>query len=70
MSQLRNSISRFRIVSGRETGTAMQDVVLYLREQADHIDDTVKRCTDPAIVSELQHISSVLREKAQELERQ
>jgi hypothetical protein len=48
----------------------MQDVVLYLREQAEHTDDTAKRCTDPAIVSELQHMSSDLREKAKELERQ
>ena len=70
MSQLQNSFGRFRVVPGGRSGAATQDVILHLREQADHIDDTAKRCTDPAIVSELQHISSDLRERAKELARQ
>ena len=46
----------------------MKDVVSFLKAQADNIDDTAKRCTDPAIVSELQYISSELREEANKLE--
>jgi hypothetical protein len=70
MPQLQNSIGRFRIVPGGSTGAAMRDVILFLRTQADNINDTAKRCTDPAIASELQHISSQLAEEAQRLERQ
>ena len=70
MSQLQNRFGRFRIVPGGRSGAATQDAILCLREQADHMDDTAKRCTDPAIVSELQHISSDLRAKAKELARQ
>ena len=46
----------------------MKDVVSFLKMQADYIDDTAKRCTDPVIVSELQYISSQLREEANKLE--
>ena len=46
----------------------MKDVVSFLKAQADNIDDTAKRCTDPVIVSELQYISSRLREEANKLE--
>ena len=46
----------------------MKDVVSLLKTQADNIDDTAKRCTDPSIVSELQYISSQLREEANKLE--
>ena len=47
----------------------MGNVASYLRTQADSIDDTASRCTDPMIVSELQEISTELREKAEKLER-
>ena len=47
----------------------MEKVVAYLRSQADGIDDTAKRCTDPLIVSELEQISAELREEAARLER-
>ena len=46
----------------------MNDVVSFLKTQADNIDDTANRCTDPAIVSELHYISSELREQATKLE--
>jgi hypothetical protein len=46
----------------------MKEVISFLKTQADNIDDTAKRCTDPVIVSELQHISSQLREEAHKLE--
>ena len=46
----------------------MTDVSSFLKTQADGIDDTAKRCTDPAIVSELQYIISQLREEATKLE--
>ena len=48
----------------------MSNVASYLRTQADSIDETANRCTDPAIVSELQHISSELRAEAEKLERE
>ena len=48
----------------------MGNVASYLRTQADSIDDTASRCTDPMIVSELQEISTELREKAEKLERE
>ena len=46
----------------------MKDVISFLKTQADNIDDIAKRCTDPVIVSELQYISSQLREEATKLE--
>jgi hypothetical protein len=46
----------------------MADIVLFLRDQADDIDDTARRCNDPAIVSELQYISEQLRAEALRLE--
>ena len=46
----------------------MKDVISFLKTQADSIDDTAKRCTDPVIVAELQYISSELREEANKLE--
>ena len=46
----------------------MKDMISFLKTQADNIDDTAMRCTDPAIVSELQYISSELREEANKLE--
>jgi hypothetical protein len=49
-------------------GTPMGDVASYLRTQADSIDETANRCTDPVIVSELQQISSDLRAEAEKLE--
>jgi hypothetical protein len=49
-------------------GTPMGDVASYLRTQADSIDETANRCTDPVIASELQQISSDLRTEAEKLE--
>jgi|tagenome__1003787_1003787.scaffolds.fasta_scaffold20095956_2 hypothetical protein len=46
----------------------MSNVASYLRAQADDIDHTASRCTDPMIVSELQHISSEIRSEAAKLE--
>lgn len=46
----------------------MKEVISFLRTQADNVDDTARRCTDPVIVSELHYISSVLREQAHKLE--
>jgi hypothetical protein len=46
----------------------MKDVISFLKTQADNIDDTAKRCTDPVIASELQYISLQLREEANKLE--
>jgi hypothetical protein len=46
----------------------MKEVISFLRTQADNIDDTARRCTDPVIVSELRYISSQLREEASKLE--
>jgi len=46
----------------------MKDIISFLKTQADSVDDTARRCTDPAIVAELQYISSQLREEAQKLE--
>ena len=48
----------------------MANVASYLRTQADSIDETADRCTDPVIVSELQEISSELRAEAEKLEGQ
>ena len=48
----------------------MGNVAFYLRTQADSIDETANRCTDPVIVSDLQQISSELRAEAEKLERQ
>ena len=48
----------------------MGSLASYLRTQADNIDDTAGRCTDPVIVSELQEISAELRTEAEKLERQ
>jgi hypothetical protein len=46
----------------------MKEVISFLKTQADNIDETAKRCTDPVIVSELQYISTQLREEAHKLE--
>jgi len=70
MAQLQNTPVRLRIVWPAVIGTPMGDVVSYLRAQADNIDDTANRCTDPVIVSELQQISSELRAEAEKLEGQ
>ena len=70
MPQLQNSSVRLRIVSPAVIGTPMGNVVSYLRAQADNIDETANRCTDPVIVSELHQISSELRAKAEKLEGQ
>ena len=70
MPQLQNSSVRLRIVSSAVIGAPMGNVVSYLRSQADSIDETANRCTDPMIVSELQQISSELRAKAEKLEDQ
>ena len=48
----------------------MGNVASYLRTQADNIDETANRCTDPVIVSELHEISSELRTEAEKLEGQ
>jgi hypothetical protein len=45
----------------------MQEVILFLREQARSIQETARRCTDPQIVSELQAIADELYAKANEL---
>ena len=68
MSPLQKPPSRLRIVSGEPTRAPMKDVIFFLKTQADSIDDTAKRCTDPVIVAELQYISSQLREEAHKLE--
>ncbi len=47
----------------------MSDVASYLRAQADNIDETADRCTDPMIVSELHAISTEIRAEAEKLER-
>ena len=70
MAQLQNSPVRLRIVWPAVIGTPMVNVVSYLRAQADNIEDTANRCTDPVIVSELQQISSELRAEAEKLEGQ
>jgi hypothetical protein len=70
MSRLQSSAARLRIVSGGETRTAMSDVISFLRTQADSLDDTAKRCTDPVIVAELQYIISELRTQANKLQGQ
>lgn len=46
----------------------MEDLISFLRVQADEIDETADRCNDPIIVSELKHISAQLREMATRLE--
>lgn len=46
----------------------MADIISFLRDQADDIDDTAKRCNDPVIVSELRHISERLRAEASRLD--
>jgi len=68
MSPLQKPPSRFRIVSGVVVGAPMKDVISFLKTQADSIDDTAKRCTDPVIVAELQYIGTQLREEAHKLE--
>jgi regulator of extracellular matrix RemA (YlzA/DUF370 family) len=68
MSPLQKPPSRLRIVSADVARAPMKDVISFLKTQADNIDDTAKRCTDPVIVSELQHISSRLRDEATKLE--
>ena len=68
MSPLQKPPSRLRIISGEVTIASMKDVISFLKAQADYIDDTAKRCTDPVIVSELQYIINQLREKAHKLE--
>jgi hypothetical protein len=70
MPQLQNFPLRLRIVSSAVIGIPMGNVASYLRTQADNIDETASRCTDPVIVSELQQISAELREEADKLERQ
>jgi hypothetical protein len=68
MSPLQKLPSRLRIVPGGIVGAPMKDLISFLKTQADSIDDTAKRCTDPRIVAELQYISSNLREEAHRLE--
>jgi hypothetical protein len=70
MSQLQNATARLRIVSQEVAGISMSNVASYLRTQADSLDDTASRCTDPVIVSELQEISAELRAEAEKLEHQ
>ena len=70
MPQLHNSPVRLRIVPPAVIRTPMGNVAFYLRTQADSIDETANRCTDPVIVSDLQQISSELRAEAEKLERQ
>ena len=70
MSQLQGGAARLRIVTGQDTGAAMSDVISFLRAQADSLDDTAKRCTDPAIVAELQYTISEMRVQADQLEGQ
>ena len=65
MNRLQKPSSHLRIVSGR---APMEDVISCLKTQADNIDDTAERCTDPVIVAELHYISSQLREEANKLE--
>ena len=48
----------------------MEDIIVFLRDQADSLDDTAKRCTDPVIVSELRYTVSELRAQADKLEGQ
>ena len=74
MAQLQNSPVRLRLVPPAAMptviGTPMGNVTSYLRRQADNIDETANRCTDPVIVSELHEISSELRAEAEKLERE
>lgn len=67
MRQLQISPIRLRIVSA-VIGTPMGNVTSYLRMQADNIEETANRCSDPVIVSELHEISSELRAEAEKLE--
>jgi hypothetical protein len=60
---------RLRIVSSAAAGISMSNVASYLRTQADNIDETANRCTDPMIVSELHAISAEIRAEAEKLER-
>ena len=68
MNPSEKSQSRLRIVAEEPARASMKDVISFLKTQADSIDDTAKRCTDPVIVAELQYISSQLREEAHKLE--
>jgi hypothetical protein len=68
MSPLQKLPSRLRVVSADVARAPMKDLISFLKTQADNIDDTAKRCTDPAIASELQYISLQLREEANKLE--
>jgi hypothetical protein len=68
MNPLQKSPSRLRIVSAGVAGAAMKHVISFLKTQADGIDDTANRCTDPVIVGELHYISSQLRDEAHKLE--
>lgn len=68
MMQLPNSTPVLRIVPEQGTGTPMVEIIAFLRDQADDIDETASRCTDPMIVSELRHISDRIRAEAVRLE--
>jgi hypothetical protein len=52
----------------RLVGMPMETVSFFLRQQADSIMETASRCTDPAIVSELEEISKELRARAEMLD--
>ena len=66
MTTLRQHSLRVRVVS-RVRGE-MDTIASFLRSMADSIQDTANRCTDPVIVSELEHSVEKLREKASEVE--
>jgi hypothetical protein len=61
---------QLRLVPKTTLGMPMDTVPFFLRQQADSIEDTASRCTDPAIVSELQYICQELRSRAQVLDEQ
>jgi hypothetical protein len=68
MSRLQDKAVRLRVVARGKTDAQTQDSASYLRATADSIDDTANRCTEPRVVSELQHISEELRAEAARLE--
>jgi hypothetical protein len=69
MSIMQHSQMRLRLVP-TTLGMPMDTVPFFLRQLADSIEETASRCTDPAIVSELQYICGQLRARAEALDEQ
>ena len=65
METLRQRALRFKMISRRPS--VMDTIISFLRSMADSIEETLARCTDPVIVSELRYEIDQLRQKANEL---